>query len=241
LRRDHRPYSVKKFFTAVQRFYVKHYLEPQLNSLGKRYSFIKPWYIEVFGAPVDIGDYVNIIAASDSKVRLTVWPTNPGKDEGHIRIGSYCVICPGVRISSAKEIFIGDSCMMANRVYITDSDWHDIYNRASTGNPKPVRIEENAWLGDNVIVCKGVTIGRNSVIGAGAVVAGDIPPNVVAAGNPAKVVKELDPNEHITPRSQWYSNPDKLFLYFDIIDKDELKNNTCLGWIRSLLKPGKND
>jgi len=242
LRREHRPYFVKKIFTDFQKFYVKHFLKPQLESLGEEPSFIKPWHIEVFGSPIEIGNYVNIIASPDSRVRLTVWPTNPDrKDEGRIDIGSYCVICPGVRISSALEISIGDSCMMANRVYITDSDWHDIYNRASTGNPKPVRIEENAWLGDSVIVCKGVTIGKNSIIGAGAVVASDIPANAIAAGNPAKVIKELDPNEHVTPRSQWYSNPDKLFMYFDMIDKDELKSNTCLGWIRSILRPSKID
>jgi len=241
LRRDHRPYFVKKFFTDIHKFYVKRFIMPQLESLGKEPSFVKPWYLEVFGSPIEIDDYVNIIASADSRVRLTVWPTDPETDKGRIKIGSYCVICPGVRISSASEITIGDSCMMANRVYITDSDWHDIYNRASTGNPKPVRIEENAWLGDSAIVCKGVTIGKNSIIGAGAVVASDIPPNVIAAGNPAKVIKELDPNEKITPRSQWYSNPDKLFTYFDMIDKDTLKGNTCLGWIRSILKPGKND
>ncbi|MBW1641986.1 MAG: acyltransferase [Deltaproteobacteria bacterium] len=242
MRREHRPYYIKKFFTDIQKFYVKHFLEPQLKSLGEEPSFIKPWHIEVFGSPIEIGNYVNIIASPDSRVRLTVWPTNPDrKDEGRISIGSYCVICPGVRLSSAMEITIGDSCMMANRVYITDSDWHDIYNRASTGNPKPVRIEENAWLGDSVIVCKGVTVGKNSIIGAGAVVASDIPANVIAAGNPAKVIKELDPNEQVTPRSQWYSNPDKLFMYFDMIDKDELKSNTCLGWIRSIFRPSKND
>lgn len=221
---------------------MKHFLEPQLESLGKEPSFIKPWLIEVFGSPIKIGDYVNIIASSDSRVRLTVWPTNPDKeDEGRITIGSYCVVCPGCRISSALEITIGDSTMLANNVYITDNDWHDIYNRAATGNPKPVRIEDNVWLGDSVIVCKGVTIGKNSVIGAGAVVAKDIPANVVAAGNPAKVIKELDPNEQITPRSLWYSNPDQLFLYFDMIDKDKLKNNTCLGWLRSMLKPTQKD
>ncbi len=221
---------------------MKHFLRPQLESLGEGSSFIKPWHIEVFGSSIEIGNYVNIIASPDSKVRLTVWPTNPEKkDEGRIKIGSYSVICPGVRISSALEIIIEDSCMLANRVYITDSDWHDIYNRASTGSPKSVRIEENAWLGDSVIVCKGVTIGKNSVIGAGAVVATDIPANVIAAGNPAKVIKGLDPNEHITPRSQWYSNPDKLFMYFDMLDKDELRRNTCLGWMRSIVWPRKKD
>lgn len=56
---------------------------------------------------------------------------------------------------------------------------------------RPIVIEDNVWLGGGVIVCPGVTIGRNSVIGAGAVVARDIPPDVVAVGNPARVVRSL--------------------------------------------------
>lgn len=203
---------------------------------------MKPWFIEIFGSSIEIGSYVNMLASSDRRVRLTVWPTNPDKkDEGRIKIGSYCVVCPGVRISSALEITIGDSSMMAHNVYITDNDWHDIYDRSATGTPKPIHIADNVWLGDSVIVCKGVTIGENSVVGAGAVVTKDIPANVVVAGNPAQIVKDLDPNAQITPRSQWYSDPDKLFSFFDMVDKNQLKNNTCLGWIRSMLKPTKKD
>lgn len=56
---------------------------------------------------------------------------------------------------------------------------------------RPIVIEDNVWLGGGVIVCPGVTIGRNSVIGAGAVVTRDIPPDVVAVGNPARVVRSL--------------------------------------------------
>ena len=56
---------------------------------------------------------------------------------------------------------------------------------------RPILIEDNVWLGGGVIVCPGVTIGRNSVVGAGAVVTRDIPPDVVAVGNPARVVKQL--------------------------------------------------
>ena len=58
----------------------------------------------------------------------------------------------------------------------------------------PVRIEDNVWIGGNVTICAGVTIGENSVIGAGSVVIHDIPANCVAAGNPCKVIREI--NEH---------------------------------------------
>lgn len=56
---------------------------------------------------------------------------------------------------------------------------------------KPIKIGNNVWIGGNVIVLPGVTIGDNSVIGAGSVVNKDIPANVVAVGNPCKVIKEL--------------------------------------------------
>jgi maltose O-acetyltransferase len=56
---------------------------------------------------------------------------------------------------------------------------------------KPITVGDNVWLGGGVIVCPGVTIGDNSVIGAGAVVTRDIPANVVAVGNPARVFREI--------------------------------------------------
>ena len=148
---------------------------------------MKPWCVEVNGGPISLGDYANIIATSDNKVRFTVWSNREG--EGHIQIGKYCLICAGVRISAATEITIGDNCMLANRVYVTDADWHDLYDRSMfVGQSSPVRIGNNVWLGDSTIVCKGVTIGDNSIVGAGAVVVKDIPPNVVAGGNPAVVL-----------------------------------------------------
>jgi len=221
------------------RLYTHHFLCPQLASLGKGFRFLKPWYVRVHGSPIEIGDYMNMVASSDSKVRLTVWPSGDG--QGRIQIGDYCLICPGVRISAATEIAIGDNCMLAYGVYVTDSDWHDIYNRTSTGHPVPVRIEENVWIGDSATICKGVTIGKNSIIGAGAVVTHDVVPNAIAAGNPAKVVKHLDPNQKITPRSEYYSDAEQLFEFFDWVDRDQLKKNTFPHWFRSLLSPKEGD
>ncbi|WP_307732593.1 sugar O-acetyltransferase [Massilia sp. MB5] len=60
---------------------------------------------------------------------------------------------------------------------------------------KPIVIEDNVWLGGGAIVLAGVTIGKNSVIGAGAVVTKDIPANVVAVGNPARVIRQIGPQD----------------------------------------------
>ncbi len=239
LRKDHRPYWVKQLYLKFQKFYANRFLRPQLESLGKGFFIIKPWNVEIFGAPVHIGDYVMIIGAPDRRIRFSVWPESPGK--GGIRIGNYCLICPGVRISSACEITIQESCMIASNAYITDSDWHDIYNRISIGKSAPIVLEKNVWIGDSAIICKGVTIGQNSIIGAGSVVVNAVPENTIAAGNPARVVKSLDPGKMFKTRAQWYADPGRLFAQLDLWDRAMLRGNTIPGWIRSILFPAKGD
>ena len=196
-------------------------------------------HVEIFGVPVELGNYAVVIATSDNKVRLSVWPRQEG--EGRISIGNYCMICPGARISSALKIEIGDSSMIASKAYITDCDWHGIYNRNSVGKAAPVIIEENVWIGDSAIICKGVTIGENSIVGAGAVGVDSIPANSIAAGNPARVVRSLDPGKQITTRARWYADPDRLFKEINQWDREMLKHNTLWGWFRSVVSPAKED
>lgn len=208
--------------------------------MGEGFTFLNPWNIEVFGAPITIGKHANIITTSDHKVRFTVWAKDPGK--GRIHIGDCCLICPGVRISSADEITIADNCMIASSVYITDTDWHDIYNRVhSLGSPGPVRIAENVWIGDSAIICKGVRIGENSIVGAGSVVVQSIPPNVIAAGNPARIVKELDQAVPFVKRSDWFQDPALLASDIDALDRKNLKGNTYRHWLRTLVAPKTTD
>jgi len=90
----------------------------------------------------------------------------------------------GTVISSAECIEIGSKVFCGANVTITDTDWHE--NKSA-----PVIIGSNVWLGINVVVLKGVTIGNNTVVAANSVVTKDIPANVIAAGQPAKVVKYL--------------------------------------------------
>lgn len=95
------------------------------------------------------------------------------------------------------SIEIDDGTIIAPNVIIVDSDFHSIWpaqNRTydmGYDRDKSVKICANVWIGMNSIILKGVTIGENSIIAAGSIVATDIPANVVAAGNPAKVVKNL--------------------------------------------------
>lgn len=201
---------------------------------------MKPWAVEIYGGPVSVGDYTALIATQDKRIRLTCWMTD--EQSGKIKIGRYCLICPGTRVLSATSITIGDDCMMAQNVCITDADWHGLYDRsAQIGSTEEVTIEDNVWIGDSVMVCKGVHIGENAVIGAGSIVTRDIPANAIAAGNPAAVVKYLDAEKPIRKRSQWMSDPDKLNKYFDMVERIRREKNSLPGWIRASLFPRKGD
>jgi acetyltransferase-like isoleucine patch superfamily enzyme len=104
----------------------------------------------------------------------------------------------GVNIGCSEKITIGNDCLVGANVLITDTDWHplDPAKRKERGfsssiKSKPVKIGNNVFIGANSIILKGTEIGDNSVIGAGSVVSCIIPPNVIAAGNPCKVIKAL--------------------------------------------------
>jgi acetyltransferase-like isoleucine patch superfamily enzyme len=237
--RDHRPYWLKRLFLDFQAFYVRRFLKPQFHSLGRDFTFMKPWYVELFGSPIKLGNCANVIASADQRVRLSVW--SPERGKGSIEIGDYCLICPGVRMGSGDSIAIGSNCMIASGVYITDSDWHDIYNRVAAGKTASVHIEENVWIGDRATVCKGVTIGENSIVGTGAVVVNSIPADTIAAGNPAVPVKRLDRSARITKRGQWFSDPVRLARNIDQLDREMLQDNTLVHWLRYKVAPKKGE
>lgn len=92
-------------------------------------------------------------------------------------------------ITSFESVTIGNNVRIGANCVIMDGDFH--LDDPRTSPPRPVIICDNVWLGYGVVVMKGVTIGENSIIGVNSVVTKDIPANVVAAGNPCKIIKEL--------------------------------------------------
>jgi acetyltransferase-like isoleucine patch superfamily enzyme len=236
--KDYRPYYIKKAWYRLQHLYIRHKLAPQLTCLGRHPFIVKPWHIEIFGKPVSIGNHITLLGCADKRTRLTVWSEK--NNINGIVIGDHVLISPGVRISAAESIRIGDSCMLASHVYITDSDWHGIYDRSMPPTEAgPVTLEENVWVGDSAIVCKGVVIGRNSIIGAGAVVTSNIPANVIAAGNPAKIIRHLDPDRPMITRKDRFSDTDQMTRVLESAERQFLAGNTFLGWIRSIFFPKK--
>jgi len=240
LQKDHRPYFIKQLTFKFERWYANHFLAPQCEYFGRNLVFMKPWGVEINGWPVSIGDHTTLIATMEKRIRITAWMAN-GKS-GKIEIGRHCLICPGVRIQSATAITIGDDCMMAQNACITDADWHDIYDRSeSIGKTKEIIIDSNVWIGDSAMICKGVHIGENAVIGAGSIVVKDIPANAIAAGNPASVIRYLDADKPIRTRSQWMSDPKKMNEFYDAVERLMREKNSLFGWVRSILFPRKGD
>jgi acetyltransferase-like isoleucine patch superfamily enzyme len=122
-----------------------------------------------------------------------VWLTS---DTGRISIGGGSLLNLNVMVAAVAAVSIGEHCMLANGCLVTDGNhrfddpdrpvpWQGFTSKGA------VTIEDNVWLGANVVVTNGVTIGRRSVIGANSVVTEDVPPFSIAAGAPARVLKAV--------------------------------------------------
>jgi len=129
-------------------------------------------------------------------------------ERGTCTIGDFTLL-NGALIMAEERVEIGSHCLISWNVGIADSDFHPInaaqrrvdaealapFYRDRPPRPPlrtaPVIIQDNVWIGMGAIILKGVTVGENSVIAAGAVVSKDVPANVVVAGNPAVIVKQL--------------------------------------------------
>ena len=238
MRDDHRPYPLKVALARLEAFWVNRFIRPQLDTLGRHSMIMKPWFLKLYGRNINLGESVHIITARDRTVRLTTWALND--HQGDIQIGDCVLLCPGVRIDSASKVTIGQSSMIAAGAYLTDADWHDIYDRTQAiGRTSPVTLGANVWIGDGATVCKGVSIGDNSIIGAGSVVTQDIPANVIAAGNPAKVLRTLDPDQPLTTRRSMLADGEDLAERMDALEKWARADKTWGNWLRSIIAPSK--
>ncbi|CAM4419820.1 MAG: sugar O-acetyltransferase [Chryseobacterium sp.] len=146
------------------------FLTELFGSIGKNVSIDTPFYCD-YGRHITIGDNVII------NINCTFVDCN------RIDIGNNVLIASNVQIYTATHPVETNERLIENWTEINSNPFFRTY-------ALPVKIEDNVWIGGGVIILPGVTIGKNSVIGAGSVVTRSIPENSVAFGNPCKVIRE---------------------------------------------------
>jgi maltose O-acetyltransferase len=118
-----------------------------------------------------------------------------------IRIGARTFVNFNCTMLDAAPIAVGDECLIASGVQLITAT-HPVDpgpRRAAWEQALPVTIADGVWLGAGALVCPGVSIGENTVAGAGAVVTRDLPAGVVAYGNPARVAREIGERDRVEP------------------------------------------
>ena len=124
-----------------------------------------------------------------SSIRNPVTVVEPNK----VKMGKNSIIMNNALLMASGGIEIGDSTMLAAHAKLISND-HDLYDR-SILTMVPIKIGNHVWVGAGATIWKGVTVGDHAMIGGGSVVTKDVPPYAVVVGNPAKVVKYLDPKK----------------------------------------------
>lgn len=147
------------------------------------------------GSVIEMGNQCSFRSDKDSNMIGVNRPCglSTHSQKAVIKIGNNCGFS-GTVIGAMEMIQVGNDVLCGANTLITDFDWHGIQphlRKTSPGDSKPIIIGNNVFIGYGSVILKGVTIGDNSVIGANSVVTKNIPENVIAGGNPCKVIKAL--------------------------------------------------
>lgn len=146
----------------------------------------------VYHTPEEIRELFSKLTGKSMDASFGLFPpfyTDCGKN---ITVGKNVFINSGCRFQDQGGITIGDNALIGHNAVLTTLNHDFSPEKRSAMHPAPVVIGKNVWLGASVTLVPGVTIGDNAVIAAGAVVTKDVPAGTIAAGVPAKVIRELD-------------------------------------------------
>ncbi|WP_370980693.1 DapH/DapD/GlmU-related protein [Agaribacterium sp. ZY112] len=240
MRKNHQPYWLYLSHRWLTGLYCRRIIEPQFDSVGEGLAVLKPRSLRLFGSGIHAGRHVHLISDDHNPIRISTWSSK--SQQGRIELGDYSLISPGANIASAELIRIGKSCMIAADTYISDSDWHGSYNRTRPFRcSAAVNIADNVWIGTRAIINKGVSIGENSIVAAGAVVTNDVEENTVVGGNPAKVIKLLKPNKRRITRAFLFEQASDYCDQQHELQRYLLKQNSSWKWLRSIFAPSPRD
>ena len=145
-----------------------------------------------YNTPAELRRWMSLLIGQELDEGFGLFPpfyTDCGRN---IHLGKNVFINSGCNFQDQGGIYIGDGTFIGHRVILATLN-HDINpDKRADIHPKPIHIGKKVWIGSGAIVLPGVTIGDNSIIGAGSVVTKDVPENCVYGGNPAKFIKKID-------------------------------------------------
>lgn len=147
---------------------------------------------KLVGCRISVKGDNNKLVIDDGSILRNVYLEFIGNDCSII-IGKNCMIGHNSYLSAreGRTLLLKDNCALSRNVKVMTSDGHPIYKKDKVINHgRDITLESNVWIADNVTILKGVTIGHNSIVGINSTLTKTIDSNVIAAGNPATVVKE---------------------------------------------------
>ncbi len=179
-----------QFYILNRKLIRKHQLEYDFSSM----VLYQPVYLYQQGGRYSIGAKVQFGYDIGGRFRRGYCELQSRTKSSIIVIGNNTAISNNFLAISSKKILIGNNCRIGINCQIMDFDAHSVNPklRSRVGKIKEVIIEDNVWIGNNVIILSGVHIGCNSIVGAGAVVTNDIPSNVICGGVPAKIINHIE-------------------------------------------------
>lgn len=158
-----------------------------------------------FQYPIKIQGFDNIVIGknfeSGKNLRLqAIQSYNNFRHNGKIEIGNDVTINPNCQIVAINKIVIGNNVLIASNVFISDHSHGDINftdievapSLRKLDSKGPIFIEDNVWIGQNVSILPNIIIGQNAIIGANSVITKNVLPYTIVAGNPAKVLRQLE-------------------------------------------------
>jgi len=199
-------FSKQVFLKDSFLYFVKTNVQPK-NEATFKHCKISSTIINVLGNSNKI--HTNNCLLEDCKINISGSGNQFFLEKGvklrnatiHIR-GKNCLVKIGtntttggiriVNVGTNNNIEIGSDCLFADNIEIWASDTHSIYNenKEKINHEKPIIIGNHVWVGSHVMVLKGVTIKKNSIVGMGSIITKDIPEGVISVGSPNRNIKE---------------------------------------------------